>query len=124
YARFFDGDFAISPVRYYAAVQAVLEFYRSEPPEFLESRRTFILLVHIACNLALGRLVSSHPLIVYAQHMVDDEMARKLVEDFPRATFIHTVRDPISSCDGMFHFSFRTIAAKSPRTYILSPYWA
>src|SRR5580658_6422037 len=27
YPRFFDGDFAVSPAQYYAAVQAILEFY-------------------------------------------------------------------------------------------------
>jgi hypothetical protein len=26
------------------------------------------------------------------------------VEDFPKAKFVHTVRDPISSCDALFHF--------------------
>ncbi len=124
YGRFFDGDFPISPTRYYAAVQAVLEFYRKEPPEFLESRRTFFLFVHIAYNLALGRPVSSHPLIVYAQHLVSDETARKLVEDFPRAKFIHTIRDPISTCDGMFQFTFGTLSEKHPRTYTKAPYSA
>ena len=35
-------------------------------------------------------------------------MARHLVEDFPRAKFIHTVRDPISSCerDVPLYFTF------------------
>ena len=43
------------------------------PAEFLESRRAFFLFVHIAYELALGRRpASSHPLIVHAQHGMDD----------------------------------------------------
>jgi hypothetical protein len=124
YGRFFDGDFAISPARYYAAVQAILEFYRNAPPEFLESRRTFFLFMHIAYNLALERPVSSQPLIVYAQHLVDDARARQLVEDFPQAKFLHTVRDPISSSDRMFEFTFGTLSAEYPRTYTQAPWSA
>jgi hypothetical protein len=108
YPRFFDGDFAISPAQYYAAVQAILEFYSKWPPEFLESRRMFFLSVHIAYNLALGRRPrSSPPLIVFAQHVWNNEVARHLVEDFPQAKFVHTVRDPISSCDGIFHYHLK-----------------
>jgi hypothetical protein len=104
YPQFFEGDFAISPDQYYASVQAILEFDGKLPPEFLESRRAFFLFVHIAYNLALGRRpANSHPLIVYAQHAWDDELATQLVEDFPQAKFVHTIRDPISSCDGVFH---------------------
>jgi hypothetical protein len=111
YPRLFEGKFAISSVQYYAAVQAILEFFGSWPREFLESRRAFFLFVHIACNLALGRRpASSHPLIVYAQHVRDDAAARHLVEDFPQAKFVHTVRDPISSCDGVFHYHLEALA--------------
>ena len=39
-------------------------------------------------------------------------MARHLVEDFPQAKFVHTIRDPISSCDGVFHFLFGTFVRK------------
>lgn len=124
-SRFFDGDFPISSAQYYAAVRAVLEFYGSWPAEFLESRRAFILFVHIAYELALGRRPrSSQPLIVHALHGNDDVRARHLVEDFPRAKFIHTVRDPISTCDGMFHFVFHTLSENSPRAYSLAPYGA
>jgi hypothetical protein len=120
YPRFFDGEFAISPEPYYAAVQAVLEVYGKWPPEFLESRRAFFLFVHIAYNLALGRRpTSSHPVIIYAQHVWDNELARKLVEDFPRAKFVHTVRDPISSCDGIFHYHLKFV-----ENHILLPYMA
>jgi hypothetical protein len=123
--RFFDGDFAISPAQYYAAVQAILEFYCEWPLEFLESRRAFFLFVHIAYNLALGRRpASSRPLIVHAQHEWDDAAASHLVEDFPRAKFVHTIRDPLSSCNGMFHFFIARLSRQFPRTYILAPYSA
>lgn len=102
--KFFQGDFAISPVEYQAAVQAIVESYGDCPPEFLESRRAFFLFVHIAYNLALGRDVCACPLIVFAQHLWDNRAAQQLAEDFPEARFIHTVRDPISSCDAVFHY--------------------
>lgn len=124
YGRFFEGDFAISSADYYAAVQAIVEFYAEEPPDFLESRRAFFLFMHIAYNMALGRPARSNPIIVYAQHLSDDEVARQLVEDFPRAKFVHTIRDPISSCDGMFRFTFATLSKDFPRTYTKAPYTA
>ncbi len=125
YPRFFEGQFAISPAQYYAAVQAILEFYAEWPPEFLESRRAFFLFVHIAYNLALGRRpVSSQPWIVYAQHAWGNVAARQLVEDFPQTRFVHTVRDPISSCNGMFHFLLDALPEPLPRTYIRAPYSA
>jgi hypothetical protein len=120
YPQFFEGDFAISPDQYYAAVQAILEFHGRLPPEFVESRRAFFIFVHIAYNLALGRRpASSRPLIVYAQHALDDVAARHLVEDFPEAKFVHTIRDPISSCDGVFHYHLKYI-----ENHIVLPYSA
>lgn len=105
---FFDGDFAISSVQYYASVQAILEVYRKWPPEFLASSRAFFLFVHTAYNLALGRRpASSRPLIVYAQHYWDNALATCLVEDFPQAKFIHTIRDPISSFDRSFEWTLQ-----------------
>ena len=102
FAPLFEGDFAISPAQYYAAVEAIVEFYAKWPAEFLESRRTFFLLVHIAYNMAVGRRpANSRPLIVYQQHFWDPAMAGRLVDDFPQAKFIHTVRDPITSCGQM-----------------------
>jgi Sulfotransferase family len=125
YGRFFDGDFAISSVQYYAAVEAILEYYGKLPPEVLQSRRVFFLLVHIAYNLALGRRPGNAcPLIVYAQHEWDDKAARQLVEDFPQAKFIHTIRDPLSCCNGMFHFLLYDLAEPFPRAYTLAPYGA
>jgi hypothetical protein len=105
YPGMFESAFAVSPGQYYVAVQAILEFYGNWPREFLESRRAFFLFVHIAYSMALGRRpASSHPLIVYAQHEWSDVIAASLAEDFPQAKFVHAVRDPISSCDRMFHF--------------------
>jgi hypothetical protein len=125
YPRFFEGDFPISAEQYYAAVQAIHEVYAEWPPEFLESRRAFFLFVHIAYNLALGRKPASpHPLIVYAQHGWDNVLATHLVEDFPEAKFVHTVRDPLSSSNGMFHYLFGVLGEHFPRTYVLAPYSA
>jgi hypothetical protein len=123
YHRFFEGDFGISPAQYYAAVQAILESCGKWPPDFLESRRAFFLFVHIAYNMALGRRrVSSDPLIVFAQHWLDNRTARHLVEDFPQTTFVHAVRDPISSCNRMYHLLFGAPAENTPRTLLLAPY--
>jgi len=116
-APFFEGNFAISPRQYFAAVQAIAASSDRWPREFLESRRAFIVFAHIAYTLALGRRpTSSRPLIVYAQHDADRVAARHLVEDFPQAKFIHTVRDPISSCDRSFHQLLDTVAER--HTYL------
>jgi len=125
YPGMFESAFAVSPAQYYIAVQAILEFYGNWPREFLESRRTFFLFVHIAYSLALDRRpASSHPLIVYAQHEWSDVIAAYLAEDFPQTQFVHAVRDPISSCDRMFHFLYGRSAALFPKTYVLAPYSA
>jgi hypothetical protein len=125
YPGMFESAFAVSPGQYYVAVQAILEFYGNWPREFLESRRAFFLFVHIAYSMALGRRpASSHPLIVYAQHEWSDVIAASLAEDFPQAKFVHAVRDPISSCDRMFHFLLGQSAVQFPRTYVLAPYSA
>jgi hypothetical protein len=120
YPMFFVEKSPISRSQYYAAVEAIIEFYRDWPTDFLESRRTFFLFVHFAFHLALGqRPASSSPLIVHAQHVWDDVAARHLVEDFPQTKFVHTVRDPISSCDGVFHFHLKIV-----ENHILLPYTA
>jgi hypothetical protein len=125
YPGMFESAFAVSPAQYYIAVTAILEFYGNWPREFLESRRAFFLFVHIAYSLALGRRpASSHPLIVYAQHEWSDVIAAYLAEDFPQAKFVHAVRDPISSCDRMFHFLYGRSAVLFPKTYVLAPYSA
>ena len=123
-SRFFDGNFPISSSQYYAAVQAIQEFYSHWPAEFLESRRAFFLFMHIAYNMALKRPASSLPLIVYSLHQANDVQARSLIEDFPQTKFVHTIRDPISTCDSMFQFVFGTLSAEEPRAYSLAPYGA
>jgi hypothetical protein len=120
YTRFFDDDFAIPSDQYYAAVQAIVEFYAKWPQEFLSSRRAFFLFVHIAYNLALGRRPpGSHPLIAYGLHEFDAVASQQLIEDFPQTKFVHTVRDPISSCNGMFQYLFGSLTEHFPRTYVL-----
>jgi len=109
--RFFEGEFAISPEEYQAAIQAIGEFYAQWPADFLESRRAFFLFVHIAYTLALGRRpATSRPVIVYQQHNWNDALAGDLVHDFPQSKFIHTIRDPISACDGVFHSHLSMLA--------------
>lgn len=100
---FFQGDFPIGAADYYAAVAAICEIYTNSPPQLLETRRAFFQLLHVAYNLALGRRPASpHPLMVYAQHWWDDALAGRFVEDFPQASFLHCVRDPITSFDRSF----------------------
>jgi Sulfotransferase family len=103
--QFFEGEDRIATADYYAAVNALFQVYGGWPPEFLESRRAFFQFLHVVYCVALGRLpVSPRPLIVYQQHVLDDELGRRFVEDFPQACFIHTVRDPITNCGRQFHY--------------------
>jgi hypothetical protein len=82
-------------------------------------------LAHIAYNLALGRQTAhASPLIVYALHEWDNAGAAHLLEDFPQAQFVHTIRDPISNCDGLFRNQLGAAARHFPATYILAPYAA
>lgn len=112
--RFFEGQFAISPTHYYAAVQAIVAASRRWPMEFVVSRRAFFVAIHVAYSLALGRrTATSRPLIIYAQHEWGDVAAGKLVDDFPGAKFIHTVRDPISSLDASFNLLVPQLAEKN-----------
>jgi hypothetical protein len=105
---FFQGEHAIAAADYYAAVNALFEVYGNQPRDFLESRRAFFQFLHIVYNVALGRLPASpHPVIVYAQALANDHMARYLVEDFPQARFIHTVRDPITNCGRLFEHDLK-----------------
>jgi hypothetical protein len=98
FTQFFHGEFSIDAAEYYAAVKAIFEMYGNHPPEFLGSRRSFVRFLHVAYCVALGRRPATRqPLIVYALHNWNDKSARRFVEDFPQARFIHTVRDPITS---------------------------
>jgi hypothetical protein len=106
-ADFFQGEFPIAAVDYYAAIKALFDVFGNWPPEFLESRRTFFQFLHVVYCVALGRRPASpRPLIVYAQHIWHEELARRFVEDFPQARFIHTVRDPITNCGRAFGSRF------------------
>jgi hypothetical protein len=97
------GNFAISVESYYAAIEALYQIYGQHPAEWLNGRAGFFKLLHIAYTVALGRKsVSSQPLMVYAQHWYSDDLAQRLVEDFPDAQFLHPVRDPISGLDSWF----------------------
>jgi hypothetical protein len=99
----FDDSFAhapagITPVHYLAAVDAVLSVNPDQPASSPEQRRAFFVLLHVVYCVALGQVPrSAAPLIVYGQHIWDDELAQRFVEDFSGARFIHTVRDPISN---------------------------
>lgn len=107
---FFRGECPISGADYFAALNAAFEVYGELPAEFLESRRVFFQLLHVVYCVALGRLpTSSRPLIVYAQHELNEGLANYLVEDFPQTRFVHTVRDPITNCGRLFeHYLIST----------------
>jgi hypothetical protein len=118
---FFHSEHSVSGADYFSAVNAVCEVYGDSQAEFLESRRVFFQLLHIVYCVALGRIpASSRPLIVYAQHERNQTVAEYLVEDFPQARFIHTVRDPISNCGRLFEYSFKIRGAKAAADAIAS----
>jgi Sulfotransferase family len=98
-----EHELGIPAADYYAAVNALFEVYGNRPREFLESRRAFFQFLHVVYCVALGRRPASpSPLIVYAQALANDQLASYLVEDFPQARFIHTVRDPVTNCGRLF----------------------
>jgi hypothetical protein len=105
FTTYFQGDFRITAADYYATVKALFAVCGDWSPDFLQSRRAFFLLLHVVYCVAAGRLPTSpQPLIVYAQHMLDVQLAKYVVEDFPEARFIHTVRDPISNCSRLVEY--------------------
>ena len=111
--KFFDGEFAISPSAYYAAVEAIAAQGERWPPEFRASWRAFFVLVHVAYSLALGRKpATARPLIVYGQHDSDAALAQRMRADFPEIRFLHTVRDPVATCDASFHSLLPTLASQ------------
>ena len=108
YSDFFQGAFPVGSADYYAAVKAVFDVYGNSPPGFLNSRRAFFQLLHVVHCVAMGRHPASrHPLILYPQHSWNNQLAKCLVEDFPQARFIHTVRDPITNCGRFFDYRFK-----------------
>jgi Sulfotransferase family len=103
---FFGGDFPIRAADYYAAVNALFEVYGDWPKELLESRKSFFQFLHVVYAVAVGwRTNGPTPMIVYAQHMLDEELARRFIEDFPQGRFIQTVRDPITTSGRLFEHS-------------------
>ena len=98
-----SGDFAIEPADYYEAVHALFEVHGNESSVRLDTRPRFFQLVHAAYGVAIGRRPGNpQPLMVHAQHYMDENLAARLVEDFPAAQFIHTIRDPITGIDSWF----------------------
>jgi hypothetical protein len=105
---YFQGDHAIAAADYYAAVKALLAVYGAGSAEVLGSRRTFFRCLHIVYAMAAGRMPRGRrPLMVYAQALPNDLVARLLVEDFPQARFIHTVRDPVTNVGRIFEHDLK-----------------
>jgi len=103
HVSFFKADVAIAAADYYAAIRALFEAYGDMPAAWLDARPRFLQFLHVAYAVAIGRHPgSSRPIIMYAQHWTNDELAKCFVEDFPTGRFIHTIRDPISSFDSWF----------------------
>jgi hypothetical protein len=101
--QFFGGRFPIEPAEYYAAVRALYQLYGRRDPPWLGRRRTFFQLLFVATAVATRRPAGHpRPIMVHSQHWFSGEAATQLLEDFPSARFIHTVRDPISSLDSWF----------------------
>jgi hypothetical protein len=106
--RINEGEFAVSaPVvvaeDYFAAVQALVELYGDAPAKWLSTSRRFFQFLHVAYVVGLGRQCDSpRPLMIYAQHYVNQEHAERFIRDFPSGQFIHTIRDPISGVDTWF----------------------
>lgn len=102
-AMFFKGDFAIAAADYYAAVLALFETYGDRPAAWLDVRSRFFQFLHAAYSVAIGRRPGNpRPLMIYAQHWTDEDLAGRFLEDFPKGRFIHTIRDPISAFDSWY----------------------
>jgi hypothetical protein len=102
-----DGDFAVDPAHYFASVQALFAIYGDSPAMDLAARRRFFQFLHVAYAGALDRpAVNPRPLMISAQHWINDELAQAFIEDFPDARFLHTVRDPISAFDSWLERHF------------------
>jgi hypothetical protein len=103
YQSFFEGEFAIDPADYYAAVAAILDVYKHLSPSVLETSRAFFQCLHVAFSLALGRRPASPcPLMVWQLHWWNEKYALWFINDFPKGLFLHTVRDPITAYDRTF----------------------
>lgn len=109
-----EGDFPIGTADYYAAVHALYEAYGDRPTAWLNERQRYFQFLHVAYAVGTGRRPgSSRPMMIYAQHWVDQDLAECFIEDFPGAQFIHTIRDPISAIDSWFDRQVEMDIAKS-----------
>jgi hypothetical protein len=98
-----SGDFAIEPSAYYDAVHAFFQIHGDKPTIWLDARARFFQMLHAVYAVAVGRRPGDpRPLMVHAQHYMDEKLAARLVEDFPDAKFVHTIRDPITGIDSWF----------------------
>jgi hypothetical protein len=103
YHSFFEGDFAIDPADYYAAVAAVCEAYKHSLPSLLETSRAFFQCLHVVYSVARGcRPATPRPLVIWQMHWWSKKYAQWFMEDFPEGLFLHTVRDPITAYDRTF----------------------
>lgn len=94
---FHYGDFIVPEAEYRAAVDALLAVHGALPLAVLGTRRAFFQFLHAAYALAQGKCPATpRPLMVYFQHNWDEAIAARLVAEFPKARFIHTVRHPIA----------------------------
>jgi sulfotransferase family protein len=102
-----DGNFAIEPDDYFAAVEALSILYGDHSAAELDARPRFFQFLHVAYAGALGKPpLNPRPLMISAQHWVNEELAREFIEDFPDARFLHTIRDPISAFDSWLERHF------------------
>lgn len=116
---FFGGNFPLTAAAYYAAVGGLFTLYGGRPQEWLSARVRFLQFLYVAYAVAAGRRPGTPcPLIVYAQHYSNDQLARAFVADFPDGHFIHTIRDPISALDSWFD---RSVISKYPPDQYPSP---
>jgi Sulfotransferase family len=98
-----SGDFAIGAAAYYEAVNILFGIYADARRDWLESRRAFFQLVYAAYGVAIGACPENpRPAMIHAQHYLNEELAKRLSEDFPGAKFMHTIRDPITGIDSWF----------------------
>jgi len=115
--KFFEGDYSIAAADYYAAVQALFAVYGDRTTAWLQARQRFFQFLHVAYSVAIRRRPENpRPLMIYTPHIMDDALARQFVEDFPKARFMHTIRDPISAIDSCFEwetFLQITVAARN-----------
>jgi hypothetical protein len=94
---FHYGDFIVAEADYRAAVTALMAVHGDAPAEVLAAPRTFFQFLHTAYALAQGKSPATpRPLMVYFQHNRDEALADRLIRDFPKARFLHTVRHPIA----------------------------